>query len=296
MKRIWISGAGGFLGRSLAMYLLNSGMYRVLAMTSHPEKLSEAAGNNKNLEILAPDAILTAEETGGDILINCAFPRNTGGGETAQGLFYVSSVLKAAAEAGFAGIINISSQSVYDETRQSPAREEDPLSLNSVYAVGKYASELLTSAYAAGIPCTNIRLSSLIGPGFDQRVTNRMVKRAISDHSLHALEDGQIFGFLDVEDAVRGIAGLLETSPERWKTVYNLGNGRGCTLKEIAETVRDVLSSEYGIAVSLTVEPGEKRSNTCVSGELLRRDTGFVPSVDLRESIRRICAAEALKQ
>ena len=60
-----------------------------------------------------------------------------------------------------------------------PATEETSLNLETKYAVGKYATELLVNKICRNIPHTNLRMASLIGEGFEQRITNKLVAKAI---------------------------------------------------------------------------------------------------------------------
>ena len=98
----------------------------------------------------------------------------------ADGLKYIQSVFEKSVEGNAAVIVNISSQSVYSQKRTEAATEETPVCLESPYAVGKYAVELMLESICRGSKTryTNLRMASLIGPGFDQRIVNRLVRQA----------------------------------------------------------------------------------------------------------------------
>lgn len=293
---VWISGAGGFLGKKLISELLCEGGFRICAMSSQPEVLEEAFSGAENLRVLPPDELFgkSGISLENAVLVNCAYPRNSGGSEIASGLQYIAELLEEAAEKEVRGIVNISSQSVYSPAREESADEKAEVSVESVYAAGKYCQELMTAMAAGGRPYTSVRLASLIGPGFDQRITNKLVRAAFEKRELRVKKNRQFFGFLDVEDAARGIAGLLKTEPERWRKVYNLGGDRGYTLTEMAECIRDVFLEEYGTEIRIICEEDDRSSCTLIDSELIRRDTGFAPRVPLEESIRRI--AEYMEQ
>ncbi len=288
--RVWITGAGGFLGTNLVSCLLRNSEFEIIALTSGGEKLLQMFPEEKRLTVENRDALSRVPDgaLSEDILVCCAYPRNTDGPKIAEGLAYIKDTLFDAHRTGFRGVINISSQSVYSASRTSAADEKAQVSVESVYAAGKLASELLTELSSGGRPYTNVRMASLIGPGFDARLTNKLVKNAASGGELRIKGSGQIFGFLDVEDAAKGIMSLIQTDPLKWKPVYNLGVKKGYTLTEIAGTVRDVMQKEYGIDVSVSEEPGEAVSDTTLDSSLLEKDTGFSASVTLYESIRRI--------
>ncbi len=293
---IWITGAGGFLGSCLTERLLAGGTDCVTALTSRPDELRRKVPDNGCLRVLDADpaGLFSGGDVADAVLVNCAFPRSADGPGMASGLSYVSRVLEQAAEAGFGGVVNISSQSVYDGKRTEPADEHSPLCPDTPYAVGKYASELLTAAVCQE-RYTNIRLASLIGPGFDQRITNKLVDAALAKKELRVKRNRQVFGFLDVRDAAEGIIRLIRTDPAGWKPVYNLGNGAGYTLPEIAATVAEVLLEIRGMEIRVVEEENETASNSSVKAGLLERDTGFAAGMTLKDSIRTI-ALEKIKQ
>ena len=113
---IAITGARGFLGK----YLLNKvreTQHVVYALTSKP---NEIVSEGKVIPIHKDKYIdVPWEEI--DVLINCAFPRNTDGIMMADGLRYIQNVLLFAVEQGVKSVINISSQSVYSQKRKEAA-------------------------------------------------------------------------------------------------------------------------------------------------------------------------------
>lgn len=288
--RLIITGAGGFLGQEIIRQLSNDNNYYVYALTSQTEQLKKKYIDNSHIVICQKDSLIQKSSIlkDADILINCAFPRGTGGKQLADGLNYIKDSLEAAVENGIGAIINISSQSVYSQKRTTSATELSTVDLESSYAVGKYATELLTTTICAEIPFTNIRLASLIGPGFNQRVTNKLVDKALQDEKLTVMVGKQYFGFLDVEDAARGILKLVEQYPQMWKPIYNLGSENSYSLLDIAETIVYVFKNYFGKKITLETKLGESEGNTDLNSTLLKKDTGYEASISLKESILRI--------
>ncbi len=293
--KILLSGAGGFLGSHLLQTLAQRGT-AVTALTSKKEALQDQYAAYPNVYVSTMEELRSGNVCLGDdtILINCAFPRNADGVKMASGLHYVQSLLETAVNNGVCAVINISSQSVYSQTRERPADEQEPLNLESSYAVGKYAAELLVNAICRDVRHTNLRMASLIGPGFDQRVVNKLVRSALQTGAVTIRESGQRFGFLDVEDAVSGILCAAEMPTEAWKPVYNLGPDGTYTLSEMAQQIKTVLGSAYQRDIEIKILHNEEISaqNTALDCALLRSDTGFRPAIPLEESIRRIAAEQ----
>lgn len=284
--RVVITGASGFLGRNLIESLSGRENITVLALSSRPETVC----GGKNVIACGKNAVFTGEQPlqKDDILIHCAFPRTASGAEFAQGLDYVARILEEADRSGIRGVINISSQSVYDSKRTSPAAETDPVCPEGGYAIGKYAQELLGRGICRHVPFTNVRLASLIGPGFDQRLTNKLVDFALASGKLTVKDNNQRFGFLDVADAVSGICSLLDVDPQKWEPVYNLGAAAEYTLKELAVIVKNTVEQEMHKTVEITVNSGEEASSSALDSQLLHQTTGYVPRISMEQSIRCI--------
>lgn len=291
VNSIVITGASGFLGRNLLERMREDGCYTVYALTSRPEELA-ACCDSASMRFLDRGVIETeaAGEMLSDALVyHCAFPRNSTGSGMAEGLRYTQRVFEAASKNGAKGLVNISSQSVYSQQRDEAATEKTPLCLETPYAVGKYASELLSESVCAGIiPYTNIRMASLIGVGFEQRIVNRLVRTALETGRITVEDNGQRFGFLDVADAAAGLHCLAASDPVLWRSVYNLGNGAAYSLPEIAETIRRVFQEEGRGLIDVRIVSGIKSGSSALDAVSFRESFCFAPTVTLRESVRRI--------
>lgn len=292
--RLIITGAGGFLGSNLVRTACREGAFReVIAVTLGADEMKKRFEDVDGAAIYSENALSdkTVCLEKDDILINCAYPRAMKGSDIALGLDYVESVFQAAGRAGIKGIVNISSQSIYDPQRDHPASESDLPYLTDVYSVGKYCMEQLLRNVCRDIPHTNIRLASLIGPGFDVRVPNKMVKYALSTGQISVLVNQQNFGYLDVADAVNGLLKLVMTDPSGWESSYNLGSDRTYTLPEIAQTIREELKAMRGMEIEIAEKEGDAVLNSALDNSRIKGLIKDYQNYDLAGSIRRIIEA-----
>ena len=288
MNKIVITGASGFLGTNLLKKLEKNKDVRIYALSSRNIQLV-----SDNIFSFHKDVIDTkdAEDILSDaVVVNCAFPRNSAGTDMADGLSYISRLFFQCKKYKAKAIINISSQSVYSQKRELPADENTEICLESSYAVGKYATELLLDSIFADteINYTNLRMASLIGPGFDQRIVNRLVKKALDLEPITVSVSKQTFGFLDICDAVDAISSLLAISHIRWSHIYTVGNNRAVSLQEIIENIKNVFTERGMKLPIIEYLDEEKMGTTAVSYEKLHKETGFVPCVSLKESTQQI--------
>ena len=291
--KIIITGASGFLGKHLLNRLKNDNRYNIYALSSQGEKLQKLNQSDNiyyfDKSVIIDDSLCEKIINNG-IIINCAFPRNSTGEEIADGLSYIQKLFFYARKYLAKGIINISSQSVYSSKRKSAATEETAICLENTYAIGKYATELMLKSIFDGtkIPYVNVRMASLIGPDFEQRIVNRFIKQAINMEVIPIHKSRQKFGFLDIEDAVNGIIALMETDFSQWKEVYNLGNAEGYTVEEMLYCIKNVFAELKFPFPQIITEEGQDEGSTSVNFQLLYNDTGYIPSINLNESIRKI--------
>lgn len=292
-KRLVLTGAGGFLGRNLLPLLLEEGVI-VSAITSRTHfELCQLAGVDAGDECVR--VVSQADREGisealadSDFLINAGFPRNSDGRQLARGMKFISWLFQEASRRGTRAVVNISSQSVYDQYRTEPATEETPACLESPYAVAKYATELMLNCSCARSPHTNIRLASLIGPGFDQRVVNKMIKNALTEKRILASDQTGMFGYLDIMDAALAIIRILAINPAEWPEVVNVGSGAGYTTADIAKLIRSEVTGR-GYSVDIVFEEmNNSKINTMVSANLLRKLTGWCPATPLSKTVKRI--------
>ncbi len=240
MKKIAITGAGGFLGQHLVSQLLKLDDIHVYVLTSQKEALSRLFAGYSQFQVV--DEIPYEA----DMLVNCAFPRNFDGVQIAAGLHYISKIYCQAKAAKVKAVINVSSQSVYSETRKTQAYEDTELNLETRYAVGKYAVELLTNSVFSDIPHTNLRMASLIGCNFDQRLVNKFVKQIAVGKELNIPKTDQMFGLMDVRDAASAICSAITSDPSTWDIVYNVGIQGAYSIKGLADHVVNFAKAHLG--------------------------------------------------
>lgn len=176
MKRILITGAGGFLGSRLVDYFVKEKDYEIYAVT-RKHNLATQQSTKERLHVLSPEEYMEKAYLLGkmDIWINSAFPTGTSGENRAAGLDYICELMKIV-PSYVKTAIDISSQSVYDSQRKNPADENSAICLNDAYAVGKYMIEKMMDVYCKDIMCVHLRLASLIGVGMEQRFINRFIR------------------------------------------------------------------------------------------------------------------------
>lgn len=268
---------------------LDRGVDEVIAITSNPVKLKISFPQSNRLIIVDIEDFFSQEYffNPDTVFVNCLFPTNANGYQMADGLAKVNRCISLAKEAGATAIVNISSQSVYASKRNYPARETDLLCLESAYAVGKYSSELHCNYVCKDIQHTNIRLSSLIGVGYDTRISNRIMAQALKGETIKIVGGMQRYSLLDVRDAASGIVELARHLECEWQHSYNLGCNDGVSLIELTSLIADVME-QHGIPLQYEVTDGLDERNSSIDCNSFMRDFDWRPRITLKQSLTEI--------
>lgn len=285
MRKVLLTGASGFLGSRIVETWDNE-LGVLYASTGNPTKI-----NGNNVVIINREAILdkTFDLTQFYMIINCAFPMTSDGVAFYKGVDYVRKLIIKAEESEVKFFVNISSQSVYDPLRETAAIEEDQLCLRDQYSVGKYMIESLLSTSCKKMTTTNIRLGSLIGVGLNARIVNRFASSAIKDHEIKVIKGHQLFQFLDVQDAAKGIIEFCRRiEDDGLFDVYNLGGKDTYDLLELANIVRQVGEESGFMDVDIMVEKIETYSNNSINSKRLRDRTKWDPEINIYDSVKGI--------
>ena len=156
------------------------------------------------------------------------------------------SVLEAARRAGVKRIVYASTIWVYSDCEGEAVDEETLLPPPShLYTSTKLAGELYCKAYQElyGIDFTILRFGIPYGPrAREAAVIPAFVNKAFAGEPLTLAGDGmQSRRFVYVEDLADGVAlGLNDVASNR---VYNLASAENVTIKQIAETVQELIGN-----------------------------------------------------
>lgn len=292
MKKILITGAGGFLGKYLIDSLLNENDFLIYAFDISKEVLTQRYSENSKIKFydskdFKEDKISFNEI---DIIVHLAFGRaHKGEIEIARSLLFTSELFKIAS-INKINIINISTQEVYGSEYNKSRKENSETIPKSYYGLAKLSSECILNAYylLLDINVANLRLAGLIGKETDQRMVNKFVKNAMNVVPINIIGGFQIFSQLDVRDAANGITALLKTPTEKWKPIYNLGYLKSYSIIEIAETVAKVAKKFNYPDVVINLNKTDETLYAEMNSSLFYSDTNWKPKYDMEAIVESI--------
>ena len=277
MKNIIITGSSGLVATELIHSLLNDGGYQIYAVSTNPDKLKRRYEAMKNVICLGLNELKdTTNNITFTALVNCAFARNSNGRDIASSL----ELIDIAKGISLRSFINISSQSVYGQKEKPLWTEKTPVDPNYLYAVGKYASEVIVKSVFSdtNVDFTNIRLASV---SENARFLNVFVKNAIARLPIRIIGGTQVCSFIDVRDVADALTTVIEKAHEiALAEVYNLGTGATRTILELAEDVQRVYRTKYGENVVIEQEDADIQLEVGMDNTLFCRTFNWQPRFD----------------
>ncbi|MBV9166041.1 MAG: NAD-dependent epimerase/dehydratase family protein [Solirubrobacterales bacterium] len=197
------------------------------------------------------------------------------------------TVLEAARRAGVKRIVYASTIWVYSDCLEEAVDEETLLPAPShLYTSTKLAGELYCKAYQElyGIDYTILRFGIPYGPrAREAAVVPAFVNKALAGEPLTIAGDGsQSRRFVYVEDLASGVALALDDVAKG--RVYNLASDETVTIKQIAETVRDLIGDVE--IVHTPARPGDFNGKV-VSSARARTELGWIAATPFSEGVRR---------
>lgn len=289
---IMITGAGGFLGRELMHQIITNTNYNAILLTSKKEDMLGHYSYTNRLKYyeLRNWNQCNVVWSDIDVIVHCAFSRSNDGSSLAKSIEFTNNLFITAQNNGVKAIINISSQSVYGDLPKPLWREEIPVSPNSIYAISKYATEIITKNISFNniVKATSIRLASLLGPGLDIRIVSRFVKDAIIQQRINVEGGNRVLSFLDVRDAASGLLALVSLNSECWKEIYNLGSPERYTIYKIAEIVKRTAEIRGTKLVNIVREKEDCYLDSGMDSNLFYKDTGWKPKYDMEAIVESL--------
>lgn len=195
-------------------------------------------------------------------------------------------------------IVFASSRLVYGKPCYLPVDEAHPLAPESVYAVHKLAVENYHLIYGRlhGLRATVLRISNPYGPfqageGRAYGIANRFIQLAVAGRKITLFGDGhQRRDYLYIDDLVGAMLAAAATEKASGR-IYNIGDGTGCSLADLARMAVDEAGGGTIVTVPWpsdyqAIETGDYLSDI----SLARQELGWEPMINIREGIARTVA------
>lgn len=306
-KRVFVTGAGGFIGSHLCERLVKEGA-EVTAFLRYTSRSSDGL-----LALGPPDVRAAIRKVHGDLRDPAALHRAVAGQEI---VFHLGAliaipysylhptevaevnvmgtvnVLNAARDAGVTRFVHTSTSEVYGTARTVPIREDHPLTGQSPYSASKIGADALVDAYhrAFDLPVATLRPFNTFGPRQSGRaVIPTIIGQALKGNEIKLGSLTPTRDFTFVEDTARAFLAVASCDAAIGR-VLNAGNGREISVGEVAARI----VARVGRPVRIVEEGARTRParsevmRLICDASMLRDLTGWQPQVTLDEGLDRV--------
>ncbi|SIO21816.1 UDP-glucuronate 4-epimerase [Parasphingorhabdus marina DSM 22363] len=326
MRVVLVTGSAGFIGFHLSQVLLAQGcrVIGVDALTDYydveiKKARHEILSRHDNFTCHIADITETesfrkiAVEANPDVIVHLA---------AQAGVRYSIENPRAYIDANVVGTLNVmdcarelevdhllmaSTSSVYGANSNMPFREDEktdtPLTM---YAATKKANEAMGHSYANlwNLPVTMFRFFTVYGPwGRPDMALFKFTKGILEDTEIDVYNHGNMWrDFTYVEDLVSAISKLIDTPPPDQDNrtseiagdslspvapfrIVNIGNSDKVRLLDYIQAIEAETDRKAKMNM-LDMQPGDVPA-TWASSRLLHDLTGFKPTTDYREGVKK---------
>jgi GDP-L-fucose synthase len=293
-SRIFVAGHRGMAGSALVRRL-TAGGYTNLVTRSHSElDLIDQRAVRAFFESEKPEIVFLAAAKVGGIQANNIYRAEF----LYDNLMIEANVIHAAWQAGVKRLMFLGSSCIYPRDCSQPMREDSLLTgpleqTNEPYAIAKIAGVKLCESYNRqyGTSYVSLMPTNLYGPNDNYDLEKSHVLPALirKAHEAKARGDASlvVWGtgkplreFLHVDDMADACVFLMEKGVS--DGLINIGAGSDLTIRELAETVMEVVGFKGAISFDATKPDGTPRK-LMDSGKL--NALGWQAKIKLREGI-----------
>ena len=303
--KIFIAGHNGMVGSALVRLLKNKDVETITKDKSQLDLLNQHAVENylKNEKI---DQVYLAAAKVGGIYANNTYPVDF----IYENLMIQNNIIHSAFLNGIKKLLFLGSSCIYPKNANQPMKEEELLSgklepTNEPYAIAKIAGIKMCESYnrqyglSHGIDYRCVIPTNLYGPGDNYHPENSHVIPGLiyrfHQAKIKKLSNLSIWGtgtpkreFLYVDDMADAVMHVMNLD----KKIYdkkikptshiNIGSERELTIKELAETIKEVVGYKWQVSFNPNKPDGSPRK-LLDSGRLNSLD--WKPKINLKEGL-----------
>ena len=292
--KIYVAGHRGMVGSAICRRLAAAGYSNLVSRTHAELDLTDQAAIRQFLEKERPDYVFLAAARVGGIHAN-----NTYRAEFIyQNLMMEANIVHSAWQAEVQRLLFLGSSCIYPRDCPQPISEDylltGPLEqTNEPYAIAKIAGIKLCENYNRqyGTQYVSAMPTNLYGPNDSYDLNNSHVLPALIRKAHEAKERGDtelvVWGsgkpmreFLYVDDMADACVFLMESGID--EGLFNVGTGEDVTIRELAETVMDVVGFAGQIVFDAAKPDGTPRKLLNVDR---MRNLGWQAATPLRDGI-----------
>ena len=303
--KIYIAGHRGLVGSAIVRQLESRGFTNLIMRTHKELDLTSQAQVQTFFKQESPDYVILAAAKVGGIHANNTYPADF----IYQNMMIEANVINSAYENKVKRLLFLGSTCIYPKAVDQPMREDALLTgvlepTNEPYALAKIAGIKLCESYNRqhGTDFRSVMPTNLYGINDNFHSENSHVIPALMRrfHEAKVNNDAEVIvwgtgkamrEFLYVDDMAEASLFVLEIDEKTYQantksmlSHINVGTGKDVTIREVAETMRQVVGYEGNLTFDATKPGGSPRKLIDVS-RLSNMDWKY--DIDLEEGLKK---------
>jgi len=291
-SRVYVAGNTGLVGSAIVRKLHWKGYTNILSSPSKRWDLRNQMDVERFFRVNEPEYVYLAAAKVGGIGANAYYP----GHFIYDNLMIQTNVIHAARKFGVKKLLFLGSSCIYPKFAEQPITEDQLLGghlepSNDAYAIAKIAGIKMCQAYRKqyGFNAISLMPTNLYGPNDNYDLDSSHVLPAMIRKFHEAKDKVTLWGdgsamreFLYVDDlAEAAFKCMVDYDSE---DIINVGTGKDITIKDLAETIADVVGFKGEIVWDTSKPNGTPRKVLNVDKI---KSLGWKPKVSLREGIQK---------
>jgi GDP-L-fucose synthase len=304
--KIFIAGHKGMVGSAIVRLLKNQDVEIITKDRTELDLLNQGSVQ-KFFEHEKIDQVYLAAAKVGGIYANNTYPADF----IYENLMIQTNVIHSAFLNGVKKLLFLGSSCIYPKNANQPMKEEELLAgklepTNEPYAIAKIAGIKMCESYnrqygkSHGVDYRSIMTTNLYGPGDNYHPENSHVIPGLiykfHKAKIKNLESVTIWGtgtpkreFLYVDDLAQAVIHVMNLDNKIYNeqitsesSHINVGSGKELSIKELAETIKEVIDFKGRINFDSNKPNGSVRK--LLNSERINK-LGFKPKTDLKEGL-----------
>jgi len=303
-KRIYIAGHRGMVGSALSRYFNGCPDVELLVRGRSDLDLTDQASVAAFFTAEAIDEVYLAAAKVGGIHANNTYPAEF----LYENLMIEANVIHAAHATGVQKLLFLGSSCIYPKFANQPMQESELLTgvlepTNEPYAIAKITGIKLCESYNRqyGRDYRSVMPTNLYGPGDNFHAENSHVVPALlrrfHEAKVNDAPSVTVWGtgapmreFLHVDDMAKASVHVMDLDREVYAahtrpmlSHINVGTGTDCTIRELAETISDVVGYRGHLVFDASKPDGTPRKLLDVSR---LASLGWTASISLKDGLQ----------
>jgi GDP-L-fucose synthase len=297
--KIYVAGHRGLVGSALIRQLRAEGYNNIITRTRTELDLCNQQAVDDFFEQEKPDYVFLSAAKVGGILANRDYPAEF----IYQNLMIECNIIHAAYKYNIKKLLFLGSSCIYPRECPQPMKESylltSPLEeTNKAYAIAKIAGLIMCDAYNKqyGTKFISCMPTNLYGPEDNYHLQNSHVVPALLRKIIEAKKRGDstfvVWGtgtvrreFLYVDDLAQAALFLMQHYDG--STTINIGTGIDCTIRELVETIKQVVGYEGEIIFDISKPDGTPQKLLDVT---MLKSLGWSALTSLKEGLEKTYA------